>query len=649
LPDLLGQSQTSLASLVGTRAWDWVYYVGPSLSKETSASGANLNRILTNLSPGSSTVLKYFNNTWNAASTVKQTDPYSWTDLRTNATVTTTQVDNPANYVGWTSGPVNWLSASSPSDYASLVTGGNRQKFIDNSQGFTWQGYLLGGNLVPTFGWRRDNVINYDTNAALNSSTGTAALDYQLNPASYRSASGQSRNWSGVYHIPREWVSKVAPGASISLLYNESSNFKADAPRRNLMGNVIDNPQGKTREKGVIVGVMNDRLTLRANWYKTTTTNATLASGATAIFGGGNYLMYRNAVFGYMSAALIQDHMKGWDDSQSVSDGFASWFNYAAADGVAGVKTTDNFTNTSASSPYQTAAQTVNSVKMINAWLNLPSFMDKAFYTFWNVSVPFDPAKGKASGILHDTFGGINSTFTNLLTTINALNPSASTLPVTTVDTISQGSEFEFMAHPVKNWDVSLNYVRTRATRTNLDGATRTYMDAMNTFYNGDAGYLRMFGVNDPSQIVKSAWNNQAWKSYQVILSSQGQSAPEVSPWRLNLVNNYKFEQGRLKGFAIGGAARIEAARISGYKYSAALGYLDVNQTVMGPEDKHFDLWVGYTKQLKHNVVWHAQFNIRNVGEKTRLLPSYYEPDGSLSLARIQEGSVFRFANSLEF
>jgi hypothetical protein len=145
-------------------------------------------------------------------------------------------------------------------------------------------------------------------------------------------------------------------------------------------------------------------------------------------------------------------------------------------------------------------------------------------------------------------------------------------------------------------------------------------------------------------------WHKDLWLPYQVTLSSQGQSAPEVARWRANLVSSYSVDRGKLKGLMFGGAARLEASRISGYRYSSTLGYLDVKQPIMGPQDNHYDLWVGYKKKLNyHDLVWRIQLNLRNVGEKTRLVPAYYEPDGSLSLARIQEGMTFRLTNTLEF
>ena len=505
--------------------------------------------------------------------------------------------------------------------------------------------------MVPTFGWRKDKVINYDTNARTNSTTGIAPLEYDLDSASRREATGQSRNWSGVYHIPKGLMEKIWPGTSISLFYNESSNFKADAPRRNLMGDVIPNPQGKTREKGFAIGLFNDKLLFKANWFETKVANATLASGASAILGSQSYELYQLMALGYGEVAMVQDHMYGFDSSSGNwgATNIPGWVNYAFADGVAGVGQYDNLTNTTASSAYQQATQTIKQKSMIQSWLNMPSFITKDFYKFWNVpGTGIDPSKAKASGRLDDAFAGGGNCLNDFLYIVNILQPAGSTLPVSTVDTLAKGQEFEITAAPMKNWNVSLNYVRTFATRTNLDSSTIFYMNAMNNFWNGDAGYMRLWGL--AAYGGGYLWHKDLWLPYQVTLSSQGQSAPEVSKWRANLVSSYSFDRGTLKGFMIGGAARLEAGRISGYRYSSSLGYLDVNQPLMGPNDQHWDAWIGYSKKLKWgDLAWRIQLNLRNVGEKTRLVPAYYEPDGSLALARIQEGMQFRLTNTLEF
>jgi len=48
-------------------------------------------------------------------------------------------------------------------------------------------------------------------------------------------------------------------------------------------------------------------------------------------------------------------------------------------------------------------------------------------------------------------------------------------------------------------------------------------------------------------------------------------AAPEVSPWRLNLITTYGFDHGIAKGVFVGGAFRDEAGRIIGYRFNSKM------------------------------------------------------------------------------
>ena len=198
------------------------------------------------------------------------------------------------------------------------------------------------------------------------------------------------------------------------------------------------------------------------------------------------------------------------------------------------------------------------------------------------------------------------------------------------------------------NWNITVNYSRTFATHENIDQTTREYMETWKNFLTGPAGQLRLWG-SSAGFTVGPTWIQGVYDPYLVEVNSAGQSAPEVSPWRLNGITTYAFDHGPLKGFYVGGAARLEAGRIEGYHYSAALGTLDVTDPWRGPNDTHVDFWLGYTMKLRADLEWKVQLNVRNAGEKTRLVPSYYEPDGSLALARIQEGMGWELANTFSF
>ena len=150
-------------------------------------------------------------------------------------------------------------------------------------------------------------------------------------------------------------------------------------------------------------------------------------------------------------------------------------------------------------------------------------------------------------------------------------------------------------------------------------------------------------------------------------LNDQGHEAPEVAPWRLNLISTYTFDRGFAKGWFVGGALRVEAARILGYHYdpnfvnvnstdpnyaavvSVTHGGLNVNEPWMGSQDTHLDGWIGYSRKIYRNVNWRIQLNLQSIGEKDHLFASSIEPDGTLGFARIQEGMGWRLENSFDF
>jgi len=96
---------------------------------------------------------------------------------------------------------------------------------------------------------------------------------------------------------------------------------------------------------------------------------------------------------------------------------------------------------------------------------------------------------------------------------------------------------------------------------------------------------------------------------------------------------------------------RLEAGRILGYRLDPKTLVLDVNQTLVGPNDDHYDLWLGYERKMSyhHKINWRIQLNMRDVGESSHLVPARYQPDGTLALSRIQQGMTWQLTNSFEF
>ncbi len=634
---------TDWATLNGTspeigqnRIFDWIDYIGPNLLGSTSTAGANIKGIQTTISPASSTAVINFNTHYTNTS-VSPSAPYSFYSYNTGTLTTGDQGDNPANYAGWQTASATWLSATNPQDFPQLVTGGSRTKYVDVNQGFTWQGYLFEGTVVPTVGYRRDAISNYTQGAPVNPVTGVAGLQYTIDPASRTSVTGISHAWGGVYHLPRYVTHWLPWDTKISLFFDHDQNFEAEAPQLSVLGLTEPNPNGKTKEYGFTVSTLNDRLSVKLGHYQTTLANDPVSYAV-------NYYIEAAPVWSYIWASEIQDYLGG---KAPLAGGI---FNYAAGDTVAG----------SANGPgnpgFDNAPETALEKQIVQAWLNIGDYLPASFWSSYPQSpYPLNPAAGKASGQLSSGIGGgyMPGVTDNIA---GGYNPGLETTPpinrATTETSLSSGIELEIAGEITRNWNISLNYSTSNAKRTQIDPATTELMTNLNTFFAGPGGQVRQWYNAGPT--LGPAWVSAVYDPYLTLVAQEGQRAPDLPQWQGSVTTTYRFDRGLLKGVFFGGSGRLEGSRILGYHYNAALndglGGLDVSRPWNGPQDGHADLWLGYERRLfAGRINWRIQLNTTNFLEKTRLVPAQYEPDGTLALARIENGMEWRLSNTFEF
>jgi hypothetical protein len=612
----------------------FIDYLGPSLLEASTAAGAHVSPVTTLITP-TNTEVTYFDSHWKypldpaSPSYVDPSAPFTFTPPNSGP-VMATQAGNPANYVGWTTAPVTFRSASDPQDFAGLVTGGaTKTKYVDVNRGITWQGYFFEDTLVPVLGYRWDSFTNYQGQGARDPETGVYSTNFSVDPASRSSSSGESRSWGGVYHLPKSLTSFLPWDTGISLFYDHSSNFKAEAPRENLVGGSIPNPRGTTNEYGFTVTALKDKISLRVNWYRTVVANATLDdTNGNSIGGLGIYGFYLWAAptWGYEDAAQVQDGLEG------NNPGHPEEWNYLKIDG------TPN--NGPGDPAFDNAPQTALEKQIVQAWMNFP--LDASFYKFYGIGpLPIDPSAIAATGQIRSVFGP-NYTDANLSYDYWTLFPNA----VTTTDIISKGVEMELSAQPTSNWNVNLNYARTAATHENVDPTTAALIAEEYKFFSGVGGQLRLFGYEP----IGGQWIGAVYEPYEIEVATEGHSSPEVAPWRLNFITTYTFDRGPAKGWFIGGADRMEAGKILGYPYDPTTSFLDVNHPWIGSTDTHFDGWIGYSRKVwSRRVNWRIQLNLHNIGEKSHLVADAVETDGSVALARIEDGMTWNLTNTFEF
>ncbi len=543
-----------------------------------------------------------------------------------------------ADLLGWQSKPFRVMDGYHDQDRLALTTASSVNMTRDkiNSQAFIWQGYLWDGDIVPTVGWRKDTDQNYNAgNASANAdnSWNYADKSYRLpygpddstvgtNNRSYNSDHGESLSWSFVVHTPKELKKHLPLGTDFSLFYNHSDNFQPAGGRRDVFGDTIPSPTGKTKDYGVTITTLDDKLTFKINWYTTALTNASLDGGGTGAL-QNVYRVSSNEAWGYMFGKWAQLNVPGtgFDD------------NYAHV--VSGDPTSPLIDPSVTVLRYQPLPGQTVAAALAAQNLAINTFLDPAnkppekFLTFWGINRDtWDPTLGWAGG-------GVNFNVPSSL--------------AVTGDTLSKGTEYELSAQPIPGWNITVNASKTSAQRENLAGSFAAWVDNRNTFYNNTpGGDVRMWnGSVAGSQTLKSVWNTDFYSSYLLYRLQEHADVPELRPWHFNLITNYDFHNGSLKGLNVGGGYRWQDGIVVGYPVKN--GFFDLNNPYMGPKETTVDLWVGYERKLSKWLTWRIQLNARNILGTNKLIPITVEPDGSPGTSRIPEPKVFTLTNTLKF
>ena len=154
---------------------------------------------------------------------------------------------------------------------------------------------------------------------------------------------------------------------------------------------------------------------------------------------------------------------------------------------------------------------------------------------------------------------------------------------------------------------------------------------------------------NGKSRFVANIWNP--------LLTSQalnGAPVVELREWRYNLVTNYKFSEGPLRGIGVGGATRWMSENAAGFPVirDSDTGDLreDVTNPFEGPAEQYWDFWVSYERPLMDGKVdWKLQLNIKNAFTGDDFVPILFQPDGSIAQIRILDPRRISLRSTFSF
>jgi outer membrane receptor for ferric coprogen and ferric-rhodotorulic acid len=582
------------------RAIGTLTYLGGSLAGLSSASGANIPNLTAVQEPMSGNA-RIYNSNWNS-----NVDPLSsWTDQYGNASV---QAENPANYVGWVNQPITIQK-----DPTEMVSSANLAQDKIESSAFVWQGFFWDGVIVPTFGYRNDHARSFTKSGSDSDVTrddGTIDVNgasWHLPKEASATVQGSSRSWSIVLHTPSFVRNKLPWGLDLSLFYNQSDNFQPAAGRVNALGDVLPPPTGKTKDVGFIINALDDRIVFKVNKYETTVKNDALTDFS------GSYMLPAAESWGYMYGKQFQARVGNFVNGYKAQPGLV--------DPATGVQETD--------------AKATADGDLVTAAFFASTPNDK-FYETWGID------RSQWSGWMGWS------------------TPSGMTI---TGDTKSEGYEYELTAAITRNWNLTVNASKVSAQRTNMAQSYADYVEARWVTYNtpvagttaSDIGDVRLWTSDyNAGESVKGKFGREFMTPYTLYRLQEGSDVPELRPWHLNIVTNYRFDRGLLKGVNVGGGLRWQDRSVIGYKLKDTGDPLnpksyDLENPYMGPSETNVDLWIGYEKQLTSKIHWRTQLNLRNVTTKKELIPLTADGYGNVTAGRIPDLFTWTLSNTFTF
>ncbi len=588
--------------------------VGKSLTDDLAIHGAG-----DALDIPTSVPYSYFDATWTNTNVALDD---RWINSRTGAI--STQSQNPANYVGWTTKNVEVLDAEDGFDVQDKLTyDATLLKKKSSSQAAVLQSYFWDGAIVGMYGIRHDRVKSWGAAPALfpNGGVNFNALDADGNRIysfDGREASKMSKNspsWSVVGHLNKllgKWGDSIP--VNVSLYYNKSENFQVVGTRYDMYGNEIPAASGETTDRGIMISTKDDRFSLRINKYESTVKDASSTAGLNSWLVGNNGDATILA-WGETYADVYDYRLGTTGDASSADTNPGNW-TYA---------TTGSMT---------TAEADALRLRAVAGWRALTS----------NPKI-----QQVLKAFNYNDFTGVSS------------RNAAGGLPnfSQTEDQISKGYEFEVTANPTKNWRISFNASKTQAMRNNVGGtAFNEVVGILNDAFNSDAGQVRLWWGGATDATVLNMWNGSFYNQYMLMKLQEGTFSPELRKWRFNLVTNYTFSEGRLKGFSVGGGYRWQDKVAIGYPVAStgatgAYTY-DITNPIMGPSEDGIDFWIGYEKKLTEKIDWRIQFNIRNLGKGKDLIPLTVQPTTdpskyTVAAWRIAPGQTWEITNTFKF
>jgi hypothetical protein len=361
---------------------------------------------------------------------------------------------------------------------------------------------------------------------------------------------------------------------NVSAHFSESGNFTADLARNDIKRNPLGNPTGKTRDYGITLELRDRALSLRLNRFETSSEAVSSGLGGGGLAGGAIATMLERA-FDNSRTLTIQQYLGAPGQPPGAVARFASY--------------------------------------------------QQLYDTILNLSL------AKSHGNRYNTVDGANGQPFGA-----SLNPVQR--PTITNSYTAKGYEAELVGRVTPSWNVSLNYSQQETVQsdTAVLAAAVARLHREEIAASGLNGLLDSVTRNEP-QTYESRFVQGTFNALTAVLARDGAIAAEQREHRVNLVSNYRFTAGRLKGFQFGGSLRWQSKAAVGYRSLSTTGGVvipDLSRPYYDDPLFNGDVMIGYQRKLSQRIGWKVQLNALNLIGSKKYIPVLINPDGRVAVVR---------------
>ncbi|MBK1879667.1 TonB-dependent receptor plug domain-containing protein [Pelagicoccus mobilis] len=422
-----------------------------------------------------------------------------------------------------------------------------------------------------------------------------------------------SFGYGGVLHMPKDLgIFSLPDGTGLSFHYNFSKNFVPDASRNTFVTGsdysfeALSSPIGEGEDVGFTVSLNENKLVARFNWFQSSIENNTAA-------GLGNTL---NQLVNWGIRArhwALQDIASDDPDGNGIID--------VNANGGAHPRAGNDRFDISRTYNVLEATQFI----VDDGW-----------------------EQGKLdNGLLVMRPNGIQQ--------FQQWYPGLED----TEDRVAKGYEANITYNPTRNWRIAINATQLKSISSNVGPLTEKLMNSFFPHYNTIKDYTLWQSHDTNGGAPFSRWFEPHVMSYFQKKLQEGSSTNEVREWSANFVTNYKFTEGKFKGFSVGGAVRWQSSGAIGYPlmdYEVSPGVVlevpDVSRPWKGDDALYVDLHAGFSKKIMDDKVrYNARVHLKNINNhgSDNLTTVRANFDGTASTVRWDPPFLVQFSNSFEF